>query len=201
MKMRNRGVFLFRCPQDIPLVAAGCLVCVFALADAARAQSTLEYTALTGAVTAAAAAKEEKPKDSGGEGEEAGQGNRAADVAGEAIAKIYGESGEALSTKGAALLGQLGGTPQAQESAAAAQDAPRTAELKMIEFEDQEEPPAGEKKGAADAPAGQGLRIYLKDGHVVEGKLLEEAGDHYRIQTGGLSLTYFKDEIQKTEKF
>jgi len=201
MKMRNRGTPFFRYPQDIPLVAAGCLVCVFALADAARAQSTLEYTALTGAVTAAAAAEEEKPKDSGDGGEGAGQDNTAADVAGEAIAKIYGESGEALSTKGAALLGRLGGTPQAQEAMAAAPDAPRTAELKMIEFEEQQEPPADGEKGADDVSAGQGLRIYLKDGHIVEGKLLEETGDHYRIQTGGLDLTYFKDEIQKTEKF
>jgi hypothetical protein len=199
--MRNRRTSFFRYPQNIPLVAAGCLVCVFALADAAWAQSTLEYTALTGAVTAAAAAEEEKPKDSGDKGEGAGQDNTAADVAGEAIAKIYGESSEALSTKGAALLGQLGGPSQAQEATAAAQDAPRTAEPRMIEFEDQEGPPADEEKGAADAPAGQGLRIFLKDGHVVEGKLLEEAGGHYRIQTGGLDLTYFKDEIQKTEKF
>jgi|GEM_PF-1089999 len=201
MKARNSRVLFFRRLNGIALFAAGCLFCIFVLVDAAQAQSTLEYTALTGAVTAAAAAKKEKPKDSGGEEEGAGQGSTAADVAGQAIAKIYGESSEALSTKGAALLGQLGGPSQTQEATAAAQDAPRTAELKMIEFEDQDEPPAGEKKGVADVPAGHGLRIYLKDGHVVEGELLEEKGDHYRIQTGGLGLTYFKDEIQKTEKF
>jgi hypothetical protein len=31
--------------------------------------------------------------------------------------------------------------------------------------------------------------------------LLEEGQGHYRVQAGGVDLTYFKDEIQKTERF
>jgi hypothetical protein len=62
--------------------------------------------------------------------------------------KIYGDSGKALSAKGTALLGRLGGMPQAAEATAAAQGAPRTAEPRMIEFEGRDDPAAGtdEKK-------------------------------------------------------
>jgi hypothetical protein len=64
--MKNRKVVLG--PRfDILLLAAGCFICVFAIEDMVSAQSTLEYTALTEAVTAAAAANKEKPKDSGNE--------------------------------------------------------------------------------------------------------------------------------------
>lgn len=200
MKMRNKTALSFRFRRDLLLFAAGGLIFVFALADAVQAQSATEYSALTEAVTAAAAAKKEKPDGAGAE-EGAGQeSHAAADAAGGAVTKIYGEDGEALSAKGAALLKQLGGTPQAD---AAAESSPRTAEPKMIEFEDLGGPAAGGggKKNEAEIPAGQGIRIYLKDGHVVEGKLLEEADGRCQVQTGGVSLTYFKDEIQKTEKF
>ncbi len=201
--MKNRKVVLG--PRfDILLLAAGCFICVFAIEDMVSAQSTLEYTALTEAVTAAAAANKEKPKDSGNEEQVAdSRGDRGADVAGEAISKIYGDSGKALSAKGTALLGRLGGMPQAAEATAAAQGAPRTAEPRMIEFEGRDDPAAGtdEKKNGLELPAGQGIRIYLKDGHVVEAKLLEEGQGHYRVQAGGVDLTYFKDEIQKTERF
>ncbi len=194
MKMRNKTTLFLRDRHELLLFAAGCLVFVFAPADAAQAQSAAEYSALTEAVTAAAAAK--KAEGAGAE-ERTGRESHAA---GEAVTKIYGEGGEALSAKGDALLKQLGGTPQAD---AAAESSPRTAEPRMIEFEDQGGPAAGGggKNGETEIPAGQGIRVYLKDGHVIEGKLLEETDARCQVQTGGVPLTYFKDEIQKTERF
>jgi hypothetical protein len=202
--MKNREAVFLRLKLDILSFATGCFICAFVAADMAQAQSTLEYTALAEAVTAAAAADKEKPKDSGNEEQGADfQGNRAADVAGEAISKIYGESSEALSARGTALLGRLGGMPQAAEAAVGAQAPGRTAEPRMIEFEGQGDSAAvaDEKKDGPEIPAGQGIRIYLKDGHVVEAKRLEEGRDRYRVQAGGVDLTYFKDDIEKTERF
>ncbi|WP_128699193.1 hypothetical protein [Candidatus Velamenicoccus archaeovorus] len=200
MKMRNKTALFFRYRHGLLLFAAGCLVFVFALTDAAQAQSAAEYSALTEAVAAAAAAKKEKPEGTGAEKRAGRESPTAADAAGEAVTKAYGEDGEAFSAKGDTLLKQLGGTPQADASA---ESSPRTAEPRMIEFEDRDGPAAGGggKNGEAEIPAGQGIRVYLKDGHVVEGKLLEEADGRCQVQTGGVSLTYFKDEIQKTEKF
>lgn len=189
--------------NGILLFAAVCFVCVCVVSDMARAQSTLEYTALTGAVAAAAAAKKEKPKNSEEETEGTGQSKTAADVAGEAMAKMYGEGAGVLSSKGAGFLSRIGGVPGAQEATAAAENGTRTAQPRLIEFEEQDRAAgsAGGPKGAAEAPAGLGIRVFLKDGHVVEGKLLEESADHYRVQTGGLDLTYFQEEIDRVEKF
>ncbi len=62
---------------------------------------------------------------------------------------------------------------------------------------------------AASEPASAGatvssgtamVRVYLKDGRVLEGKLIEEAKDYIKVDIVGIPLTYFKEQIEKFEK-
>jgi hypothetical protein len=41
------------------------------------------------------------------------------------------------------------------------------------------------------------VKVYLKSGQVIEGKLVEQGDDHVKVEAEGIVVTYFNEEIDK----
>ncbi len=139
-----------------------------------EAQSTLEYSTLISSVSAAASkAKKEKGKD--GARQEGQESSGIPGMVSDATQKVYGESSQLMS-KSASMLGQVGGGMQAAQT-----DTARTPEVK---------------------PASQEAKttVYLKNGSVIEGNIVERKDDYIKIDTAGILVTYFKEEIDRIEE-
>ncbi|MDD5019977.1 MAG: hypothetical protein PHH75_00340 [Candidatus Omnitrophica bacterium] len=176
--------------------------CLFAFCDGVLAQSTLEYTTLTGGMAAAAKAGRQKARVSNEE-EAAGSGGDASGIVGEAMTQLYSESGQALASKGPRFLSQVGSGPAAQNAVSGTgEEAGPSSGAKVITFE---EDAAGtgpdEAQGDEAAVSGQKVRVHFKSGPVIEGRLVEERENDVRVESEGIILTYFKEEIAKVEKF
>jgi hypothetical protein len=147
-----------------------CAVFFIVLPCGTQAQSTLEYATLTSSVAAAAKAGKEKIQNQ--QGEEGPQASSAgiSDLVGSAMTQLYGESNQVLTSKAGALLGQVGGA------------APENLAL-------------GLPKTQADSSA----KVYLKDGRVVQGKIAEQTEAHVKIDLEGITVTFFREEIDRIE--
>ncbi len=166
----------------------------------AKAQSTLEYSTLTSALGGALAGGEGNKKEEGKDSSQQGQGG-ATGLVGGATSRLYGESAGAMSSKAGSLLGQVGsgfGARQAESSAATS----GANKAKIMEFENEK---TGTAKAAGEFQISGGesqpyVKVYLKNGSIVEGVLLERRSDSIRVETAGVGVTYFSEEISKIEE-
>jgi hypothetical protein len=61
--------------------------------------------------------------------------------------------------------------------------------------------PAAAKQTVAPSNLNSSVKVYFKNGKVLEGKLLEENSKYIKLDhLGGVALTYFQDEIERIEK-
>jgi len=135
---------------------------------AGYAQSTLEYATLLSRQSVAGSVKKEK-----------GPVPQGADSAGALL-------------RGSALLQQAGsGFGVADTSSAqgkqAVSDEPK-AEPKVLE--PVTKPATAENEGGL-------VKVYLKSGQVIEGKLVEQGNDHVKVEANGIVVTFFNEEIDK----
>ena len=132
-------------------------------------QSTLEYAALLSGQSAVSSIKKGK-----------GPVPQGVDSAG-------------VLSKGSALLRQAGssfdatGTSPDQEKQAAPGEA-KVGMPKVLEIETKPSAPEGENDI---------VKVYLKSGQVIEGKLVERGDDHVKVDCVGVAVTYFNEEIDK----
>ncbi|MFH0941247.1 MAG: hypothetical protein V1840_05270 [Candidatus Omnitrophota bacterium] len=97
---------------------------------------------------------------------------KGANVATSAVNEVYSSSAGALS-RGSALLQQAGaGFGLEPETKTAAVEA------------------------AAENESGL-IKVYLKSGQVIEGKLVEQGDDRVKVESNGIVVTYFNEEIDK----
>ena len=174
--MKARGWFWLMCFS----------AALLAFSSSAMAQSMLEYSALQTAVAGAAA----KDKDEKGQEGEDASSPGGSTLAGQATRQLYGQTA-GLMTREGAVLGQVGSGiaapgPSVPASFAAGRKAP--GEAKATEPESTEI--AGEPE----------VKVFLKDGTVVEGRLLERADKHVRIDVVGVPVTYFNEDIARIEE-
>ena|GEM_PF-2358143 len=156
-------------------------------APGVSAQSMLEYGTLltaTGAAGAAAGEDEEKDKDNKDKGP-----SRAGGLIGSTASRLYEEGMQTAAERGGALLGQAGrGVPApaaAEEKAAAARPVVSDAAA---------QPAAQTAPGPEEAAAGP-VKVTLKNGRVVEGLLVEQTAEHVRIESAGVVVTFFMEEV------
>ncbi|MFA5038664.1 MAG: hypothetical protein WC732_03180 [Candidatus Omnitrophota bacterium] len=182
----------------------GFLIFLFS-AGFALAQSTVEYATLSTGMTAAAKAAQQEDQAQGGE-QEGPQARvsqedgfepqeEASTLTGEALKRIYGDS-QGFSATSASLFGQGSGKEQLEPvplDEAVPALSPSQGH-KMIEFE--------EEKESLPVPAAEGgaaVKLHLKDGHIIEGKIVEASAEQIKVDTEGVGLTYFKEEIENIE--
>lgn len=144
------------------------------LCGVARAQSTLEYVTLTGSMAAAAKASKGKAQNQSPEGSQVSSAG-VPDFAGGAMAKLYSENSQVMSSKAGSLLGQAGGGILSRP--------PR---------------PASTPETAASSQ--ETSKVYLKSGRVVQGKIAEEKDDYIKMDLDGITVTFFKEEIGRIER-
>lgn len=161
----------------------------FLWAGVAQAQTMLEYSALTGAA-AAAAAKAQKGKSGGKNQEEseAPSGESSGFVEG-AMTKLYGDTSQMMSSKSASLLGQAGTSFQAPVAVEPGVKNTSTENLP------QEQTPSP----SMSAQPGSSITLLLNSGQTVKGKLVEQTRDYVKIDTQGVTTTFFKEEISRIE--
>ncbi|MFB3918918.1 MAG: hypothetical protein ACE14U_02495 [Candidatus Velamenicoccus archaeovorus] len=120
------------------------------------------------------------------------------------IDKFYGDGDEktqaVASSEGIAfvlpaLAEAMGEAPAAgTSSAAAAQDDGKN--LSLDQILEKTGQPAPESKGRIkQLPAGTQVKITMKDGEVIEGKLVEQTKECVRVDSVGLPMTYFTELI------
>jgi hypothetical protein len=155
-----------------------------ALSSSVFAQSMAEYGLLTASVAAAAAAKKSKGQ----------QGTQAegTDATTGMMSKVYGDSADALN-KGGALLGQVGegfGTPSKEQ-------APEPTEEKKEEAAPPKEEVTPKEEAAPPKEENNLTKLYLKSGSVIEGTVVEKDDNHVKLESFGIAVTYFTEEIEK----
>lgn len=148
------------------------------LCSSVFAQSMAEYGLLTTSVAAAAAASKKGKGQQGAQAEGAG-------VATDAMSKVYGDSAGALNKAGD-LLGQVGEGFGAPSEARASEPA-----------EEIKEEAALPKEEAAPKEENNLTKLYLKSGSVIEGTVVEKDDNHVKLETSGIAVTYFTEEIEK----
>lgn len=151
----------------------------------AQAQSTLEYSTLISAVGAAgSSAKKEKTKDQNqqGQGEASSTTAPGAGIIGSALQKLHSDTQSVLSRSGS-MMGQIGsGTPANPQNLTVAP------EIKPVS------PVAAAKSGPSK------VKVYLKSGHTIEGTIIGQDDRSIKIDTDGVPVTYFNEEISRIEK-
>ncbi|MBI5874208.1 MAG: hypothetical protein HZB36_08775 [Candidatus Omnitrophica bacterium] len=158
----------------------------FLLSGVLEAQSMLEYSTLTSATTAAALkAKKGSTQGQGQEGSQASSGENTGLVEG-AMTKLYGETDQMMSNKTASLLGQVGAPP----AVSVRQNSPAP-ENKS----ESESVPAPSSSGQSSS----NVTLHLNSGKVIKGELVEQKEDHVKVDTEGITTTYFKEEIDRIE--
>lgn len=178
----------------------------------AFAQSTMEYATLTSGITAAAKAAEkdknsqDKRKETVPEATIEEGANSAAMATGEIIKKLNEKSLYGLSSR---LIPDGDVTGLQNTSALAVQESPEVKRTEperaaVLSEKTEEKTTAGgpEKEISPEAVSienGSQVKVTLKGGHAVTGKLVENRDDRIQVETSGVPLTYFKEEIEKTE--
>lgn len=157
------------------------------LSGLAEAQSTLEYATLTETVAAAAKVKKEKIQNQSQEESQASSWGTS-NVASGMMTKLYGESGQAMSSKAGSLLGQLGSPTLPKQTNSENKDSMITNTNPV-----QNETPS-------NAQTDSTVKIYLKNGRIIQGKLVEQKDDHLKVDLEGVTVTFFKEEIDRIEK-
>ena len=172
-------------------------VLVFCLmgAPVASAQSTLEYAALLSAQGAAGAAqnKDGNKDDDGQSGPSSGDGG----LVGNGARRLYEQGIGTATQRGGALMQQLGAGVSAPPA-----NAPSPAEEAV--------PPAGSAAAAGTQPAQQqesagkpsspdDAKVVLQSGQVVQGRLMEQTADYVRIESAGVAVTFFNEEVKRVE--
>ena len=168
---------------------ACCVVFCLLYAPAASAQSMLEYGALltaTGAAGAAAAGEGEEKEDG-----EAKGSSRAGGIIGSTASRVYEQGMQTAAERSGALLGQVGrgvSTPPPAEEEEAAPVRVRVTR--------EEPPPDAAEPAAGPGDAGLGeVEVVLNDGTVVRGVLLEQTAEYVRVESAGVTVTFFGDEV------
>ena len=171
------------------------------LSEAAKAQTTLEYGALVGSVTAATEAKKEKSK--GQDQEEPQSSSGASGLAGQTMSKLYGESSQVMSSKGSSLLEQVGGGGLSEQTDSTTSKEIRTPaqKTKIIESEkkDSTTVPQAPSQTPSDTEVDSSVKVHLKSGSIIQGKKVEQKDDYIKIDTSGIVVTYFNEEIEQVE--
>jgi len=104
------------------------------------------------------------------------------DVAASAVNGVYSDSAAAIS-RSSSLLQQAGGGRSVADTVAA-QGGQAASD--------------GPKPAASAAENASGLvKVYLNSGQVIEGKLIERGEDHVKVETNGIVVTFFNEEIDK----
>ncbi len=106
---------------------------------------------------------------------------KGANIATSAVKGVYGDSAGALS-RGSALLQQAG-----QPAGDSSGDAVTSAQPPSAEPEDE---PVAEDES-------ENVKVYLESGQVIEGKLIERGDDYVKVESNGIVVTYFNEEIDK----
>lgn len=156
-----------------------------AASSSLEAQSTLEYTTLMSTVGAAGAAKGKKAKSEGTQGEQEPGNAEGPGLVSEAAQKVFTEGSQAMS-KSASLLGQVGSGMQP-----AGETKPATTTETPAKAAPEENPPAETNRSSA--------KVYLNSGTVIEGDIVERKDDYVKVNTAGIVVTYFNEEIAKIE--
>jgi len=170
------------------------IVCVISFCllgtTAARAQSMLEYGALAtaaGAAGAAAGQDEEKKEDD----KDKGSGH-AGGLAATMQHRIYDQSMKTAAERGVAILHQLGQgpvPPPGAQGEVVSRSAPAPAASPGS---------SGETARAQEAPAvSDRVKVVLNSGTVIEGRLMEQTAEHVRIESAGVAVTFFSDEVSR----
>ncbi len=158
------------------------------------AQSMLEYGALLTATGAAgAAASKDKDEEKEGEGDKDKGPSSAGGLIGSTASRLYGQSMQTAAQRGGALLGQLGhGVAMPASPAAKEEAASRGAAVSSAPAQ-----PTGEPEPFLETPEPGLVKIILKTGTVIEGRLVEQTNDFIRLESAGVVVTFFSDEISR----
>ena len=175
--------------SNIPLHLLFLSVIFITASSVAQAQSTLEYSTLISAVGAAgSSAKKEKSKDQNEQGQGESSNTAAAGIGagivGPAIQKVYGDTEGVLSRSGS-MMGQIGSS------------APANPQNLTVAPETKPVSPSIEK---ASVPSNVNVKVYLKSGNIIEGKIVGQDDHSVKIDTDGIPVTYFNEEISRIEK-
>jgi hypothetical protein len=182
--MKNRLIFL--------LGIGGVLLSFSGLSFA---QSTLEYSILTSG-QGALGAKNVKDKKSAQGQEAAAEGQNS--VAG-AASNVIQQGVDAALTRGSTLLGQAGAGlhgPQAallkKPAETVSSPAPEVSDQGSTQKTDKkpEKPAADEENSSLD-------KVYLRSGQVISGTLVEQNDQSVKLNTEGVVVTYFPQEVEK----
>ncbi len=156
---------------------------------AVSAQSMLEYGALltaTGAAAAAASKDDEQGEDDKGKGP-----SRAGGLIGSTATRLYDQSMQTTAQRGGAMLDQLGRgvatPPPAKEEAAS-----RGATVSGAPAQPAQEPASSLGSSESDL-----VKVILLSGKVLEGRLVEQTTDYVRIESAGVVVTFFSDEVSR----
>ena len=57
-----------------------------------------------------------------------------------------------------------------------------------------------QNENPSNTQTGSSVRIYLKNGRIIQGKLVEQKDDHLKVDLEGVTVTFFKEEIDRIEK-
>lgn len=193
--MNNSARYNF--PRGMLLFIAISLV----LSEAAMAQTTLEYGALVGGVTAATEAKKEKSKDQ--DQGESRSSSGASGLAGQTMSKLYGESSQVMLSKTSSLLGQVGGGGSSEQtnSTVSKEITAPAQKTKIIESDEKDSTavPQAPSSSPSDTEAGSSVKVHLKSGSIIQGKKVEQKDGYIKIDTSGIVVTYFNEEIEQIE--
>jgi len=179
------------CPE---VFLFGVLVFCLMRAPGASAQSMLEYATLLSAQGAADAAqkKDGKKDDDGQGGSSSGEGG----LVGNAARQLYDQGMRTAAQRGGALMQQLGAgvsAPTANAPSPAEEEATPSAESAAAAGTQ----PAQQQGPAEKPPASDAVKVVLQSGQVVEGRLVEKTADYVRIETAGVAVTFFNDEVAR----
>lgn len=179
------------------------LIIFIVFSGVTRAQSTLEYATLTGSVAAAAKANKEKAQNQNQEESQASStGASDSDWVGGTMAKLYGENSQVMSSKAGSLLGQIGGGALSNQTRPVTIPEITTSsqETKITEPENKNPTAANLAPSSLNTQTDSSVKVYLKSGHVVKGKIAEQRDNYIKIDLDGIMVTFFKEEIDRIEK-
>lgn len=169
-------------------------------------QSTLEYSTLTSGITPAAKAEE-------------GKENRGRETSDKPV-KVFDEGLYAVSGTVADILSGKIEIPAESQYASNIREvqkgpeqgpAPVVPEKEKTAAPGQNQEPEAPKEekpaavqtvdadGFSSIEPGRDVKVHMKDGHVIEGAVVNAAFDRVQVETSGVQLTYFREEIKKIQ--
>ncbi|MGE5279802.1 MAG: hypothetical protein ACM3L6_03545 [Deltaproteobacteria bacterium] len=160
---------------------------LFLAAGGASAQSMLEYATMVSAEGAAGAAQGEKGKDKDKGSSHPGS------LIGTTASRLYEKSMQTAAERGGALFGGLGQGREEHASAGPSDQVPSSAlpsGAGAVQLSPAQASTGGEPVSGLAA-------VVLKNGTVVEGNIVEQASGYVRVDTEGVVVTFFRDEIDR----